>query len=216
MHQDFPAAAADAQVPAPGSPRSGTSLEGLNSRPPSPHNPRTLPSSSQQAEAIKCTFSTLKTARRATARRHRPGPRRLAPCGRHGRRRQHRHRLDREARRQLGPLWPRLRSQDQHVLAELRITDAPGTDSDAVLAKRPTAPSGSPGKRGPTARRTSCLFHSTRPASRGSPPSRSATRRPMNGRPRSRPTRVAGFMSPSTLIRPVTTTSCSARAKPTA
>ena len=68
---------------------------------------------------------------------------------------------------------------------EQRLTDRPGPDTRRRPRHRaPTAPSGWPGKRGPTARPTSCWPRSTATASPARRPSRSARRRPTSGRPR--------------------------------
>ena len=143
------------------------------------------------------------------ARRHRPGPRRLAPSVRPP---------AMGASSSSGPRSATTTGTSSAAVfdpktstfsPELRITDAPVPTAMPYSPKRPTAPSGWPGKRGPTARPTSYLSHSRERQAGGATRSRSATRRPTNGRLASRPTRAAASTSRSTLIRPGTTTSCS-------
>ena len=134
--QDFPAAAADSQG-------AGAWVAAVWHE---PRGPELLPAVTEQpknfaefvptggGDQVRLAPLPGRQGRRA-ARRHRARPRRLAPRRGHRRRRERRRRLDRETRRQLGPLQPPLRPQDQRrSRPEQRITDQPGTDTDAVLA----------------------------------------------------------------------------------
>ena len=183
--QDFPAAAADSQG-------AGAWVAAVWHE---PRGPELLPAVDRAAQELRRVPAHRR--RRSgpasplperqggrTARRHRARPRRLAPRRRHGRRWQRRRRLDREARRQLGPLQPPLRSQDQLVLARAahhrragyRQRRRPrhrgqrhGLAGLASVDRRPGGYLARPARR--------------RPASPAHRPSRSATRRPTNGRP---------------------------------